>query len=326
MAIGILIGLLGLILMVSGLARTYPKPPEPSALPTARIENGSALPPTLTVAPRSGVSAVRLTIGILLMLIGGGVALFAYALGTLHFSHGRPVRVGRRPRVGSRARGTGWHDDARPRTQGMGAWRCARQGERWLAAARAEHASVPAFRRLEAQLVALNAPAELVRRCRAAAADEVRHARRCFALARAYSGIDWTAGTLRIPDDEAVELSGVALESLVDGCVGEGIAADLANAGAQQALDPVIKESLAMIAVDEAAHAELAWDVLAFCLDRGGAEIEQALLDELPGLSASASPGPTGVSHATCKQLSRARLARVQERLSAMIAVRAECN
>jgi hypothetical protein len=204
----------------------------------------------------------------------------------------------------------------------MGAWKRACLGERWLAAARAEHASVPAFRRLGSQLVAAGAPVALVNRCEAAAADEIRHARRCFALARAYSGVDWTAGTLSYAADAAdasVDLSSLAIESLVDGCIGEGIAADLAGAGARRATDPVIGESLMMIANDEAAHAELAWAVVMFCIERGDADGSRSIAAAARTVQATVSRGPIDLEISECRRIADARLSGVRDRLATLL-------
>jgi hypothetical protein len=201
----------------------------------------------------------------------------------------------------------------------LGAWRRAWLGERWLTAARAEHASVPAFEHLEARLVAAGARGALVARCRAAAVDEARHARRCFAIARTYAGIDWAAGAQPAAEGTPGDLPGLAFESLVDGCVGEAIAADFARAGAERASDPVIRESLEMIARDEAAHAELAWSVLEFCLERGGANVRNALADAV-AVEPKVSPGPVELDRATCRQIAAARILDVRARLTTLLA------
>lgn len=49
-------------------------------------------------------------------------------------------------------------------------------GDRWLAAARLEHASIGSFLELASALDALGAPASLVDRARCAALDEALHA------------------------------------------------------------------------------------------------------------------------------------------------------
>jgi hypothetical protein len=63
------------------------------------------------------------------------------------------------------------------------AHRDAEIGAEWLRDALAEHASVGAFSAFNLSLLALGAPADLVRGGAAAALDEVFHAKACFALA-----------------------------------------------------------------------------------------------------------------------------------------------
>ena|GEM_PF-7066708 len=62
-----------------------------------------------------------------------------------------------------------------------------------------EHASVPAFERLAVELALHRAPRSLVARALGAAAEEIRHARTCFALAAAYLGRDIRAPSLPYP-------------------------------------------------------------------------------------------------------------------------------
>jgi hypothetical protein len=56
----------------------------------------------------------------------------------------------------------------------------------------------------------------------------------------------------------------VAAESLIDGCLNEGAAALLLHRLAEHAI-PSLSVSLTTTAFDEEAHAELAWDILAWC-------------------------------------------------------------
>jgi hypothetical protein len=81
-----------------------------------------------------------------------------------------------------------------------------------------EAASVPAFLRLGRELRSHGAPRSLVARARAAARDEVRHARAVAELALVFGGQTplWSAapGTLR-------ELEAVATENAIEGCVRE---------------------------------------------------------------------------------------------------------
>ncbi|WP_233587268.1 hypothetical protein [Corallococcus sp. CA049B] len=51
-----------------------------------------------------------------------------------------------------------------------------------------------------------------------------------------------------------------------------------------------MREILAVIADDERRHAELAWDVIAFALERGGGTAKQALRQALEALETQRTP------------------------------------
>ena len=106
----------------------------------------------------------------------------------------------------------------------------------WTDAARAEHASVPAFSRLSLTLMAMGAPSDLVEAAHRAALDEIEHEARL----RAGCGLCGRGGRARSDrrvDDGAGGDGGVAAdlaeESLVNGCLLEGIAAEAARAAAE---------------------------------------------------------------------------------------------
>ncbi len=307
------LGCLGIGLVLSGFAgRPSPSP----QLPEAKISDGRGFP-----EPRRRERSLgKIVGGALLFGIAAMCGWFMYALSDFFdLKLGRPMRIRNRIWLGPRRRGAGCDDGARPALDGLGAWRRAWLAERWLAAARTEHASVPAFERLAAQLAQIQAPAALIDRCHAARADEVRHARRCFALARAYSGVPWTGAALPTPEPGPVDLPALAIESLHEGCVGEGVAADLAAAAAPRASDPVLAGTLAMIADDEARHAELAWSVIELCLARGGAQVRRALACESPDSPLPAA-GPMDLSRCERRRLAAARSARVRARLATLLA------
>jgi hypothetical protein len=201
--------------------------------------------------------------------------------------------------VARRALGDGWADDAVPSLEGLTPWQRTVLGEAWMYSASMEHASVPAFAKLSLKLTALGAPSELLEACHQAALDEVRHARRCFALARAYSGLPWSAGALpelgqqrpALPSPDAGDdWSRLVRGSLLDGCLAEGLAASVAEEASRRASDPVVRETLAVIAEDEARHAELGWDVIAFALERGGGKAKQGLREALEAMETQRTP------------------------------------
>jgi hypothetical protein len=142
-------------------------------------------------------------------------------------------------------------------------------GAAWLSNALMEHASIAAFARFTLELLAVGAPAELIRDSNAAASDETRHAELCFALASSYSGKALGPGPLSI--DGA--LDGISLEKLLvtaiaEGCIGETVAAVEAAEQLAHANDPRVREVLAGISEDEARHAELAWRFVKWAIER----------------------------------------------------------
>ncbi|MFY1828560.1 ferritin-like domain-containing protein [Myxococcus fulvus] len=257
--------------------------------------------------PRTHSKQTRRLGGGLLILGGvlsaGGVAWAIWAffelLGSLGTSKGRVLRLQGRARVARRALGTGWADEAMPEVSGLTAWQRTVLGELWMYSARMEHASVPAFAKLSLRLSALGAPSELLEDCHLAALDEVRHARRCFALARAYSGMSWTAGPIPELGQDGGRPTATASEddwarlargSLLDGCLAEGMASLVAAEGSRRASDPVVRETLSVIAEDEGRHAELGWDVLDFALERGGGSAKAGLRRALAELDSRSTP------------------------------------
>lgn len=141
--------------------------------------------------------------------------------------------------------------------------------EVWGQIALAEHASVPSFARFLLELIALGAPPPLLDRTASAISDEIRHARLAFRMAGQLrgrpvgpSGLDVSNAVTSQP---AIE--DVCLSTLTEGCIQEGIAAAQARVAAQ-ACSGDVREIWATIAVDEAAHAELAWSCVEWFLSQ----------------------------------------------------------
>lgn len=175
-------------------------------------------------------------------------------------------------------------------------------GEHWRAQGEMEHASVIAFHDLARRLSALDAPIELRQRATRAGGQEADHAQRCFDLAGRYLGDSLLPGRLhrpiRLPRSREIELARLAVESLRDGVLNEGYAAWLAGQQAARATDPRVRDTLDVIARDEADHADLSADVLSWCLDQGGEAVAHAVLaaaGELP-VRMVACARPKGVS------------------------------
>jgi hypothetical protein len=125
---------------------------------------------------------------------------------------------------------------------------------RWATqAAWLEAASVPAFVRLARELEHHGAPA-LAARARAAARDEVRHAR---AVATAF-GV--RVPRVRVHPLPLRDLDAIAVDNAVEGCSGETLGAAVALHQSLHA-DPPWRPLFAAIAADELRHAQLAWDI-----------------------------------------------------------------
>jgi ADP-ribose pyrophosphatase YjhB (NUDIX family) len=249
----------------------------------------TAVPPA---GNKRGITS--LVIGLLALVIslvssGFGMMVAGFKLGRMD---GRALRI-----RGRQVTARGSHDDAwptgdaptvpsePPETRSMLA-------AAWEADARTEHASIAAFARLSLDLMAVGAPPHLVEACLNAALDEVRHARGAYSLASAYAGHPQGPGLLPEVATAPGGLARLATETLIDGCLGEGLAAACAREAAEEASDPVLKAHLSAVARDESRHAELAWDVLAFCLSHGGTAVRLATERALELCTRSALPVP----------------------------------
>jgi hypothetical protein len=278
---------------------------------------------SIVVSGRLGASRAGGIVALIVSVLSVVTAAAATAFGLLMVSgggaHGRPLRVRGRPRTAPTRRDAAWSVDpsgALPDASRLTVDERAREAARWTRDAREEHASIAAFARLSVDLLALGAPPALIERAHRAALDEVLHARLAFALAGAYAGEPVGPGAWpEALEGEAAErpagtLRRVALESLVDGAYGEGLAA--LRAAAEVSADPAVAAVLATIARDEAVHAALGWDALAFCVARDGS-LAPALVEAAAGLAARADSA-----------LERAHAASVREGLDALLAEQGE--
>lgn len=158
----------------------------------------------------------------------------------------------------------------------------------WLEDALAEHASVASFARATLELVAVGAPPALLAAHQRAGLQEIRHAERCFALARAYGDQAIDPGPIAIPLPRAGGLARLACDTFVEGCVAETIGAMLAARALEGATVAGPREALRIIAADEAAHAALAWRTLAWAVNEGGESVALAVLETARTLRAEA--------------------------------------
>ncbi len=162
----------------------------------------------------------------------------------------------------------------------------------WRSMAHLERASVSAFLELADELGRHGATPELVRRARAAARDEARHARLCEARL--------TARAVPLPVLERdveppIDRWELAVQNARQGCVREAFGALVARVQAAHAADDETRRAFTRIAHDETAHGQLAWDVHAWLRATLPAEeceaLDRVLEDELAALSAEALRG-----------------------------------
>ena len=141
----------------------------------------------------------------------------------------------------------------------------AARAQHWLQDARMEHASVASFARTTLELMALGAPASLVRDTQRASLDEIEHTEVCFAIAAAYGAQATEPGPLPALPARAADVERFAFDTLVEGCIGETNAA-LEAAERARNVPSVLVAACTRIADDEARHSALAWRTLAWAL------------------------------------------------------------
>jgi hypothetical protein len=140
----------------------------------------------------------------------------------------------------------------------------------WLSDAGFEYTSVASFARAALELMAVGAPAELIRDCHLAALDELRHAEVCAEIA-------WSLGAAPVVPRVVPALAPreaswvrIAVDTFLEGCVGETLAALVLRAAAAECPDLELRAAIEAIAEDEERHAALAWRTLRVALERGG--------------------------------------------------------
>jgi hypothetical protein len=152
----------------------------------------------------------------------------------------------------------------------------------WAREALFEHASVASFSIASLELLGLGAPAELVADVHRAALDEIDHARRCFSLASRFSGSALGPSALPAPAPPSVDARDIARKTLRDACLNETVAS-LVAAHARDRSVGEARAVLAVIAEDEARHAELGFRTLAWLTS--SFDVADALAAELDALS-----------------------------------------
>jgi len=173
----------------------------------------------------------------------------------------------------------------------------------WRINAQTEHASIAAFANLSLALMALGAPARLVESAQRDGLDETRHAQLCFSLSAAIDGQPYHAGPFphaaRSPSrfgGRTWRLAQLAVDSLVDGALHEGVSARLMARLAASCTEARAKRVLRELAADEARHAAHGWEVVRWCVDEGGGPVIGALVGAVAGLSQQVPGQPSAAT------------------------------
>jgi hypothetical protein len=224
-------------------------------------------------------------------LVMTGFGLLVAYVSTVGFSRGRQLRRFGRVQLPDLRPGPDWTTAGVPRDghedppRGL--------AEQWRDNGRTEHASVAAFARLTLDLMALGAPPALIAAANRDSLDEIRHAELCFSLARALDGRDVGPAPFpraqrvaTLPRLRTLALAKLAVDSLVDGALHEGVSARIIARLARLCEVPGIRGVLKEIAADEGRHAAHGWAVVEWCLHVGGRPVADALLGALRGLPA----------------------------------------
>lgn len=254
---------------------------------TFRDFAGPARRPLTTLAVLGGFSVLLANLA---MAVGGSYVVLLSLLGS---ARGRELRRHARVLLPPVASGTDWAEPADPGR--LAASESVPDGvaAEWRENGRTEHASVAAFARLTLDLMAVGAPPGLVAASHLDGLDEVRHTELCFALARQLDGraagpasFPEARNVPRPPRTRALALAKLAVDSLVDGALNEGVSArSLARLAERCDAEP-IRAVLKQLAADEGRHAAHGWDVVEWCLAEGGWVAEKALTGALRALPA----------------------------------------
>lgn len=204
-------------------------------------------------------------------------------------SRGRALRRRGKARVPLPREDTDWCEDVGPLPPSAPA------GAGWRLNAATEAASVAAFSHLSQELLVLGAPARLVTEAHTDALDEIRHARVCYGIARAFDGKALGPGAFpeaAWPADRPITLESVAAECVIESCLLEAASAKVAAAlAAHPGVPASVARALTGIAGDEENHAKHGHDILAWCLERGGAGVRREIQRALEGFNQAAVQG-----------------------------------
>jgi hypothetical protein len=207
-------------------------------------------------------------------------------IATFGFHRGRQLRRFGRVLLPALSPGETWN--ALPFASGIPAELRVPLAAQWRENGRTEHASVAAFARLTLDLMALGAPPKLLQDAQRDAQDEIRHAELCFSLARGLDGrteqpapFPQAARARTLSRFRTLALAQLAVSSLVDGALHEGLSARVIAQLAKRCEHPEVRAVLKELAADEGRHCAHGWDVVEWCVAEGGWVVQRALAGAL---------------------------------------------
>jgi hypothetical protein len=244
-----------------------------------RIRTAKVKPRPLQVV---GLWLVTSLSGLVIGAMGAYVALLA----TMAFSRGRQLRRLGKVLLAPLETGATWNTLLF--TSAVPADVRGALAAQWRENGRTEHASVAAFARLTLDLMALGAPPRLLQDAQRDAQDEIRHAELCFSLARGLDGrserpsaFPQAARARTLSRFRTLALAQLAVNSLVDGALHEGVSARVIAQLVRRCEHPEIRAVLKELAADEGRHCAHGWDVVEWCLAEGGWVVQRALAGAL---------------------------------------------
>lgn len=155
----------------------------------------------------------------------------------------------------------------------------------WMRRAEAEYLAVSTFSVLAIDLVAAQAPADVLSLCLRAGIDEVRHAEMAVRMAKIYSGEEQLPppGMSYLPEEpDAPKLHQALANTMLVSCVSETYATTVLSATRDLTTDPTAHAVLTAIYSDEVMHARLGWSYLRHAIEIGGAGVIDAAAAMLP--------------------------------------------
>ncbi|MEO8550404.1 MAG: ferritin-like domain-containing protein, partial [Kofleriaceae bacterium] len=161
----------------------------------------------------------------------------------------------------------------------------ARLAGTWMRRAEAEYLAISTFSVLAIDLVAAQAPADVISLCLRAGIDEIRHAEMCMRMVQIYSGEQKLPppGMSSLPDEpDRPKLHQALANTMLVSCVSETYATTVLAATRDLTVDPTAQAVLTAIYSDEVMHARLGWSYLRHSIEHGGQGVIDAAAQMLP--------------------------------------------